>query len=50
MLSGGLQWKAVQVNPKDMALLELSQYNEARIAVLLGVPPYLVGLPAGATR
>ena len=30
-----------------MALLELAQFNESRIAVLLGVPPFLVGLPSG---
>ena len=30
-----------------MALVELIQFNEARIAVLLGVPPFLVGLPSG---
>ena len=33
------------MNPKDMALVELSQYTDAKIAVLLGVPPPLVGLP-----
>jgi phage portal protein BeeE len=47
VLSGGLKWSPTQLNPKDMALLELSQFNEARIAVLLGVPPFLVGLPSG---
>ena len=30
-----------------MALVELHQFNESRIAVLLGVPPFLVGLPSG---
>lgn len=35
------------VSPKDMAMLEIAQFNEARIAVLLGVPPFLVGLPSG---
>ena len=30
-----------------MALVELSNLTEARIAVLLGVPPFLVGLPSG---
>ena len=30
-----------------MALLELSQFTDGKIAVLLGVPPFLVGLPAG---
>jgi HK97 family phage portal protein len=35
------------MNARDMALLELSQFNESRLAVLLGVPPFLVGLPSG---
>jgi phage portal protein BeeE len=30
-----------------MALLELSQWTESRIAVALGVPPFLAGLPSG---
>lgn len=47
VLSGGVTWTPTQINPKDMALLELSQFTESRIAVLLGVPPFLVGLPSG---
>jgi HK97 family phage portal protein len=50
VLSGGVTWQATQINPKDMALVELSQLTESRIAVLLGVPPYLVGLPTGADQ
>lgn len=40
--------QATSMNAKDMALMELSQFNESRIAILFGVPPFLVGL-AGAT-
>jgi HK97 family phage portal protein len=40
--------QAKSMSAKDMALMELSQFHESRIAVLLGVPPFLVGL-AGAT-
>jgi HK97 family phage portal protein len=50
VLSGGVSLQTVQVNPKDMALVELSQLTESRIAVLLGVPPYLMGLPSGADQ
>lgn len=32
--------------PRDLALLELTQFTESRIAVLLGVPPYMVALPS----
>jgi HK97 family phage portal protein len=47
VLSGGLTLTPMNVSPKDMALLELRQFDEARIAVLLGVPPFLLGLPSG---
>jgi HK97 family phage portal protein len=47
VLSGGVTWKPTQLNPTDMALLDLSQFNESRIAILLGVPPEMVGLPGG---
>jgi HK97 family phage portal protein len=50
VLSGGVSWQATQISPKDMALVELSQLTESRIAVLLGVPPYLMGLPSGADQ
>ncbi len=33
--------------PRDMALLEVAQFTEARIAELLGVPAPIVGLPSG---
>ena len=45
VLSGGVKWSPTSVNPRDMALVELSQFNEARIAQLLGVPAFLAGLP-----
>lgn len=46
--SGGSKLNSLQsMNAKDMALLELAQFTESRIAILLGVPPFLVGLPSG---
>ena len=47
VLSGGAQLTPLYINPKDMALLELRQFDEARIATLLGVPPALLALPTG---
>jgi HK97 family phage portal protein len=47
VLSGGATWKPTQMNPTDMALLPLVNWNDARVAQLLGVPPTVVGLPAG---
>lgn len=45
VLSGGTTAKPLQLTPEQMAITEQSQYNEARVAVLLGVPPFLLGLP-----
>jgi HK97 family phage portal protein len=47
VLSGGVTFETLQYSPTDMALIDLLQFNESRIAVLLRVPPYLVGLPSG---
>ena len=47
VLDAGVDWQTTSVSPKDMALLELSQFNESRIAIALGVPPHILGLPAG---
>lgn len=48
VFSGGATLSPLNVSPRDMALLELRQFDEARIAVLLGVPPFLLALPTGA--
>jgi HK97 family phage portal protein len=45
VLSGGVKANPLQLSPQEMALLELAQYNEARISVLLGVHPFLLALP-----
>jgi HK97 family phage portal protein len=47
VLGGGITWAPTQLNPSDMALLDLLRFNQARIAELLGIPPILVGLPTG---
>ena len=47
VLSGGVTLSPLTLSPKDMALLELRQFDEARICQLLGVPPLLMGLPSG---
>ena len=49
VLSGGVTLTPFTINPKEMALLELRQFDEARCAVLLSVPPSLLGLPSGDT-
>jgi HK97 family phage portal protein len=35
------------MSPKEMAMLEIAQFTEARICVLLGMPPFIMGLPTG---
>lgn len=47
VLSGGVTYQAVSIDPERMGLLDLSRFNESRIAYLLGVPAPLVGLPSG---
>jgi phage portal protein BeeE len=44
---GGITLEMHQINARDMALLELAQFTDARICVLLGVPPFLMALPSG---
>lgn len=48
VFSGGIDIKTLSFSPKDMMLLELAQWNETRIAVLLGVPPAIVALPSNS--
>jgi HK97 family phage portal protein len=48
ILDQDMELTPLNVTPKDMALNELQQFAEARVCVLLGVPPFLVGLPTGA--
>ena len=47
VLSGGVTLTPFTINPADMALLELREFDEARISTLLCVPPTLLGLPSG---
>jgi HK97 family phage portal protein len=47
ILDQDMDLTALNVTPRDMALSELQQFAEARIAVLLGMQPFLVALPNG---
>lgn len=47
VLDAGVKLVDHQMSPKDMALIEISQFTDSRIAILLGVPPFLAGLPSG---
>lgn len=47
VLSGGIEFETLSFSPNDMGLVDLARWNESRIAQLLGIPPFLVGLPSG---
>lgn len=48
LVTGGSELhQANSMSARDMTLLEIAQFSESRIAVALGVPPFLAGLPSG---
>jgi HK97 family phage portal protein len=49
LLEGGLDWKAMAFSPKDMDFIA-AKHNAAReVALALGVPPMLLGIPGDNT-
>jgi HK97 family phage portal protein len=48
ILDADLSLAVTQTTPRDMTLTDLQKFAESRLAVLLGVPPYLLGLPSGS--
>lgn len=48
ILDGDLNLQITQTTPRDMTLTDLQKFAEARLSVLLGVPPTMLGLPSGA--
>ena len=49
LLEGGLDWKAMSLSPKDMDFLEAKHSAAREIALALGVPPMLLGIPGDNT-
>ena len=49
LLEGGLDWKALSLSPKDMDFIEAKAAAARDIALALGVPPLLLGLPGDNT-
>ena len=49
LLEGGLDWKALSLTPKDMDFIEAKAAAARDIALALGVPPLLLGLPGDNT-
>lgn len=49
MLSGGLKWKAIAINPDESQFLETKKYTRSEIAMLFGIPPHMIGDVSGST-
>jgi phage portal protein BeeE len=48
-LEGGLDWKSMSLTPKDMDFIEAKHVAAREIALALGVPPMLLGIPGDNT-
>jgi HK97 family phage portal protein len=49
LLEGGLDWKAMSLTPRDMDFIESRHAAAREIALALGVPPMLLGIPGDNT-
>ncbi|MEW7007771.1 phage portal protein [Lentilitoribacter sp. EG35] len=49
LLEGGLDWKAIGLTPKDMDFVDAKNGASRDIALALGVPPMLLGIPGDNT-
>jgi HK97 family phage portal protein len=49
LLEGGLDWKSMSLSPKDMGFIEAKHVAAREIALALGVPPMLLGIPGDNT-
>ncbi len=49
LLEGGLDWKAMGITPRDMDFIEAKNAAAREIALALGVPPMLLGIPGDNT-
>jgi HK97 family phage portal protein len=49
LLEGGLDWKSMSLTPRDMDFIEAKHVAAREIALALGVPPMLLGIPGDNT-
>ncbi len=49
LLEGGLEWKEMSLNPRDMDFLNIKNSSARDIALAFGVPPQLLGIPGDNT-
>jgi HK97 family phage portal protein len=46
VMGAGLKYQSLSLNPRDLALLELREFDGRQIAAAFGVPPFMVNLAA----
>lgn len=44
VLGSGLRYESLTLNPRDLALLELREFDGRQIATVFGVPPFMINL------
>ncbi len=49
VLEGGLDWKSMALNPRDMDFIDAKNLAAREIALAFGVPPMLLGIPGDNT-
>lgn len=49
LLEGGLEWRSMGLNPRDMDFIEAKNMAAREIALAFGVPPMLLGIPGDNT-
>jgi HK97 family phage portal protein len=49
LLEGGLRWQSLAMTPAEMDFAKLREQASREVALALGVPPMLLGLPGDAT-
>lgn len=49
LLEGGLDWKEMSFNPKDMDFIQSKNVAAREVALAFGVPPMLLGIPGDNT-
>jgi HK97 family phage portal protein len=49
LLEGGLTWQAMGMSPQQMQIIDAKHSSARDVALALGVPPQLVGIPGDST-
>lgn len=49
LLEGGLEWKEMSINPRDMDFINIKHSAARDVALAFGVPPQLLGIPGDNT-